>query len=64
MNLNPSTVQSDNRTLLSNVTACQLLANIAVMQLYYPGSNYAYDLYKTYIWEPTSPQVWSSSSNR
>ncbi len=64
MNLNITTAQSPNRTLLSNVTACQVLANIAVMQFYYPVTNYAFYLYNTYIWQPTSPQIWNSSSIR
>lgn len=63
MNLNSTTAQSTHRTLLSNVTACQVLANIAVMQFYYPVNTYAYNLYKTYIWEPTS-QIWNSSFSR
>jgi len=63
MNLNSATAQSSYRTLLSNVTACQVLANIATMQFYYPVTNYAYDLYNTYIWQPTT-QTWTNSSNR
>lgn len=63
MNLNSTTAQSSYRILLSNVTACQVLANIATMQFYYPVSNYAYDLYNTYIWAPT-PQIWTTSSIR
>jgi hypothetical protein len=63
MNLNSVTDQSTNRTLLSNVTACQVLANIVAMQFYYPVTGYAYQLYQTYIWALT-PQVWTASSNR
>lgn len=63
MNLNSNTTQSVNRTLLSNATACHILANIAAMQFYYPLINYAYYLYQTYIWTPT-PQVWTPLSIR
>jgi hypothetical protein len=65
MNLDTSTAQSSTRTLLSNVTACQVLANIAAMQFYYGLDGYAYSLYRQYIWqdEVTNP-VWTSSSNR
>jgi hypothetical protein len=64
MNLNSATANSPNRTLLSNATACHILANIATMQFYYPVPNYAYYLYQTYIWEQTSTQIWNSSSIR
>ncbi|CAF1194078.1 unnamed protein product [Rotaria sordida] len=64
MNLNSTTIQSSNRTLLSNGTACQVLANIVAMQFYYPENNYAYDLYQRYIWDPTSSQTWTPSSIR
>ncbi|CAF1347685.1 unnamed protein product [Rotaria magnacalcarata] len=64
MNLNAFTAQSSNRTLLSNGTACQILANIAAMQFFYPAINYAYGLYQSYIWAPTSSQVWTAASAR
>jgi len=57
MNLNPTTALTPT-SLLSNVTACQVLANIAAMQFYYPGANYAYALYKTYIWD-VLPSNWT-----
>lgn len=59
MNLNSSITNST--PLLSNATACQVLANIAAMQFYYPVLNYAYDLYKTYIWD-LLPNNWSGST--
>ncbi|CAF1576458.1 unnamed protein product, partial [Adineta ricciae] len=62
MNLNSTTTQTNNRTLLSNVTACQILANIAAMQFYYPVTNYAYYLYQQYIWGLTS--IWNASFAR
>ncbi|UJR08253.1 hypothetical protein I4U23_012526 [Adineta vaga] len=62
MNLNSTSLDANNRTLLSNGTACQVLANIAAMQFYYPVTNYAYDLYQRYIWTPTS--VWNASLPR
>jgi len=51
------------RALLSNVTACQVLANIAVMQFYYADDNYAYDLYQSDIWNPSS-SPWSTGGYR
>ena len=62
MNLNSTTAQSSVRNLLSNVTACQVLANIAAMQFYYPINGYAYNLYQNNIWEPEG--VWTASSVR
>lgn len=50
MNLNSTTVQSNSRILLSNATACQVLANIAAMQFYYGTRGYAYYYYDTFIW--------------
>ncbi|CAF1345544.1 unnamed protein product [Adineta steineri] len=65
MNLNNNTAaQTTNRTLLSNATACQVLANIVAMQFYYPVNNYAYNLYQNYIWTPASSSVWSASEIR
>ncbi|CAF3358734.1 unnamed protein product [Rotaria socialis] len=64
MNLNASTARSINRTLLSNGTACQILANMAAMQFFYPAINYAYGLYQSYIWQPTSSQIWTAASTR
>jgi hypothetical protein len=61
MNLNSTTAQSTNRTLLSNVTACHVLANIAAMQFYYPVPNYAYYLYQTYIWSVATQGLTNSS---
>ena len=63
MNLSPTTVQSNPRTLLSNATACQVLANIAAMQFYYDGTGYAYYLYDTNIWNP-QVSIWQASYNR
>ncbi len=63
MNLNISTVQSSQRTLLSNATACQVLGNIIAMQFYYGGLNYAYSQYDTILWDPVQ-QLWSTSSSR
>ena len=62
MNLNVTTARSPSRILLSNATACQVLANIAAMQFYYGESGYAYNSYDTYIWDP--PGVWTSSAIR
>lgn len=53
MNLNDTTTG-----LLSNATACQVLANIATMQFFYPVTNYAFAIYKTYIWD-ILPSNWS-----
>ena len=61
MNLNSINATSSNRNLLSNVTACQVLANIAAMQFYYPGLNYAFTLYRTYIWQ-LAERIYGSSS--
>lgn len=63
MNLNFANAQSTLRVLLSNTTACQLLANIAVMQLYYAGVNYAYYNYDTFLWDPPQ-QIWQVNSIR
>jgi len=68
MNLNSSTAQSltaqpPTRSLLSNATACQILANMAAMQFYYDGTGYAYYYYDTYIWDPQG-SVWIVSTNR
>ena len=63
MNLNATTAQPNPRTLLSNATACQVLANIAAMQFYYDGTGYAYDLYDSNIWNP-QVQVWQASYSR
>jgi hypothetical protein len=63
MNLNSGIVQSSTRLLLSNATACQVLANIAVMQFYYDSTGYAYYNYDTYIWNPT-PQIWTFTEPR
>ncbi|CAF4828802.1 unnamed protein product [Rotaria sp. Silwood1] len=52
MNLSPSIILSNTRRLLSNATACQLLANIATMQFFYGSNGYAYYYYDTYIWNP------------
>jgi hypothetical protein len=62
MNLNSTTAQSSTRTLLSNATACQVLANIIAMQFYYPATGYAYQVYQSYIWQPS--QIWTASSPR
>lgn len=65
MNLNITSAQSPSRILLSNATACQVLANIATMQLFYSVSGYAYSLYDTYIWESQrTPSDWSTSTIR
>ncbi|CAF0975904.1 unnamed protein product [Adineta ricciae] len=65
MNLYSANLQSSTRTLLSNATACQVLANIAAMQFYYGLSGYAYYLYDTYIWNPqVSQTVWTAVSSR
>ncbi|CAF2430595.1 unnamed protein product [Rotaria sp. Silwood2] len=65
MNLGTTTIQSSTRTLLSNATACQILANIATMQFFYARNGYAYDYYDNYIWNPqTTPSVWTISSVR
>jgi hypothetical protein len=63
MNLASSIVQSSTRRLLSNATACQVLANIAVMQYYYDLNDYAYYNYDTYIWDPLQP-IWSPTTVR
>jgi hypothetical protein len=67
MNLNsstaPSSAQPSTRLLLSNATACQILANMAAMQFYYDEPNYAYYYYDNYIWDP-SGSVWTGSSIR
>jgi hypothetical protein len=65
MNLNSGTAQSATRTLLSNATACQVLANIAVMQFYYGATGYAYYIYNINIWNPplTTP-IWLVSNVR
>ena len=53
MNLNAQTAQSSSvRTLLLNATACQVLANIATMQLYYSEVSYAFYYYDSNIWDP------------
>lgn len=63
MNLSPTTAQSNTRVLLSNATACQLLGNIAAMQLYYEGVGYAYYNYQNEIWDPAQV-TWQVSSSR
>jgi hypothetical protein len=67
MNLNSTTAQSptqsSTRLLLSNATACQILANMAAMQFYYDGPGYAYYNYDSYIWDPTGT-VWTFSNIR
>ena len=63
MNLNSGTAQSNTRILLSNTTACQLLANIAVMQLYYEATGFAYNIYDTLLWDPPQ-QIWQVTSLR
>ena len=53
------------RVLLSNATACQVLANIAAMQLYYNVVGYAFYYYNTYIWDPQeTPAIWTVSTVR
>ncbi len=65
MNLNRTTAQSSARILLSNVTACQILANIAVLQLYYARPGYAFDYYDTYIWDSKGTRtIWTVSNSR
>ncbi|CAF3900474.1 unnamed protein product [Rotaria sordida] len=65
MNLNSANTRSSTRTLLSNATACQILANIATMQFFYGSDGYAYDYYDNYIWNPQStPTVWTTDTNR
>ncbi|UJR38008.1 hypothetical protein I4U23_030690 [Adineta vaga] len=65
MNLNSTIVQSPTRMLLSNATACQILANIAAMQFYYGQLGYAYYLYDSFIWNPQiSSIVWTSVNTR
>ena len=65
MNLNSATAQSSTRTLLSNATACQLLANIAAMQFYNGATGYAYYIYNNEIWNPPSAApIWLVSSVR
>ena len=65
MNLDATTAQSTSRVLLSNATACQVLANIAVMQFYYGLNNYAYTYYDTYIWSSSDiTTIWAVSSIR
>lgn len=60
MNLNVVNPTTTNRTLLSNSTACHVLGNIATMQFFYPGLNYAFTLYRTYIWQVVE-QRWGTS---
>lgn len=65
MNLNSATTVSSTRTLLSNATACQVLANIAAMQFYFGDSQYAYYYYDTYIWTSTTTlALWTVASIR
>lgn len=63
MNLDATSAQSTTRRLLSNTTACQLLGNIAAMQLYYGAVGYAYYNYDTYLWDPLQ-QIWQIASSR
>jgi hypothetical protein len=63
MNLNSTTTRSPPRTLLSNATACQILGNIAAMQFYYDGANYAYYYYDSNIWNPLQP-IWTLAESR
>jgi hypothetical protein len=62
MNLANNVVQSLSRTLLSNATACQLLANIATMQFYYQANGFAFSHYYDDIWQ--REQVWTIPSIR
>lgn len=65
MNLASSTATSPPRTLLSNATACQVLANIIAMQFYYGDPGYAYDYYDNYIWDSSGLRgIWLGSYNR
>lgn len=65
MNLDLTTARANPRSLLSNATACQILGNIATMQLYSGLGGQAYNIYDTYIWQGqlTSP-VWAIDSIR
>ncbi|CAF4292882.1 unnamed protein product, partial [Adineta steineri] len=61
MNLNSTATMSIPRILLTNATACQVLANIAAMQFYYDSSGYAYTYYNTYIWNRADkPAIWAT----
>ncbi|CAF0826220.1 unnamed protein product [Adineta steineri] len=65
MNLNSTATMAQTRILLTNATACQVLANIAAMQFYYDSSGYAYTYYNTYIWNPAdTPAIWTTSTVR
>lgn len=52
------------RKLLSNVTACQVLGNIAAMQFYYAANDYAYQVYESQIWAPSTNNPWLTSNTR